>query len=81
MLYDRCTCIFNVEEINKDTGKKEVVTHKFITSSLSDTSINKFILASSCKNYTLNQKLIDKIKRFYRDLIYWEWEKEKNLPQ
>lgn len=81
MLYDRCTCIFNVEEINKDTGKKEVVTHKFTTSSLSDTSINKFILASSCKNYTLNQKLIYKIKRFYRDLIYWEWEKEKNLPQ
>lgn len=71
--HECCICTFNIEEINKETGKKHVVARHFIMASLTDKNINKFACASQCKNYTQNRYLISRIEQYYRRLPYWEW--------
>lgn len=71
-----CICTFNVEEVDKNSGKKQIVPRHFRMASLTDENINKYACASQCKNYIQNTYLINRIEQYYWQLPYWEWKQD-----
>lgn len=72
--YQRCICTLNVETTDKRTGDKRIVPQRFWTARL--TKIDKFAIASGCKNYYPDKLLIARIGKIYGKLPYWEWDRD-----
>lgn len=70
-----CIRTFNIEEVSKTDGVKRIVPHKFRMDQLTDENIDKFVIASQCKNYQKNVYITCQIERYYQRLPYWEWRK------
>ena len=73
--YPRCTIPMEVERINRRTGQKEIVEQQVYNRYTSDKQVDKFDLASNCKNWRLNEYLCNREKSYYLDEYVSIWVK------
>lgn len=73
--YPRCTIPMEVERINRHTGQKEIVVQQVYNHYINDKQIDKFGLASNCKDWRLNDYLCNREKSYYLDEYIFLWAK------
>ena len=76
--YQRCTIPMEVERINRRTGLKEIAEQQVYNRYTSDKQVDKFDLASNCKNWILNEYLCNREKSYYLDEHVFIWEKSES---
>lgn len=71
--YLGCTIPREEERINRRTGQKEIFVHQVYNRNINDNQIDKFELASNCKDWSLNEYLCNQVKPYYLDDYVFIW--------
>ena len=75
--YRNCTVPMRIERLNQRTGQKEIVTQRVYNFQIKNDQMDKYELASKCKNWNLFESLCQQVGSYYKDKCIFIWEASK----
>lgn len=73
--YLRCKITYNVEKVDANTGKKEIVPDWGYVFNMPEEFIDKVLQAAQCPDYSCNKSYVSSESDKVGNLICWEWKR------